>query len=129
MAIVESKPRPPGQSSIEDEPEISFTKDWGGLVKRARLEAKLKQHELADEIGVQQAMISYIENGEISSSKAVMPLVRRLEIPPPKQYFADEEEERWVEAGRVLRRVNEAGFRGLLVAAEQMIANSEPKQH
>lgn len=130
MTVV-STPRPPGQSSIEDEPEISIpnAEEWGALVRRARKDAKLNQQDLATAIGVEQAMISYIETGQLGSSKAVMPLVRELKIPPPTQFFADEEEQRWVEAGRVLRRVNEAGFRGLLVAAEQMIAGSEPKQH
>lgn len=124
-------PRPPGQSSIEHEPEIAIPdpKEWGALVRRARTDRKLTQAQLADAIGVEQAMISYLETGQLGSSKAVMPLVRTLGVPPPKQYFADEDEQRWVDAGRVLRRVNDAAFRGLLVAAEQMIANSEQKEH
>ncbi len=129
MPAVDTKPRPPGQAAIASEPELSFTKEWGALVRRARVDAHMTQRDVADKIGVEQGMISYIENGEVESSRAVMPLVRLLDIPPPKQYFADEEEERWVEVGRVLRRVNEAGFRGLLAAAELMIAGSEPKQH
>lgn len=129
MLLVESKPRPPGQQSNVDQPEISFTKEWGSLVRRARADAGLTQGELADRVGVEQAMISYIERGEVLSSKAVMPIVQELKIPPPRQYFEDELEERWVETGRVLRRVNEAGFRGLLAAAEQMILNSGPKEH
>lgn len=129
MVNVDPKARPPGQSSIENEPDLPINKEWGSLVRRARNDAGMTQAQLALRIGVEQGLISYIENGQVGSSRAVMPLVRELQIPPPKQYFADEEEERWVNAGRVLRRINEPAFRGLLTAAEQMIANSEPKEH
>jgi transcriptional regulator with XRE-family HTH domain len=129
--VAVSTARPPGQSTIEDEPEIAIPnpEEWGALVRRARGDCKLTQTQLADEIGVAQAMIVYLEQGKLGSSKAVMPIVRRLGVPPPKQYFSDAEEERWVEAGRVLRRINEPAFRGLLAAAEQMIAAAEPQEH
>lgn len=126
---MDDKPRPVGQLWFEDDPELPFEPEWGQSVRRARVAAKLNQADLARIINVNQAMVSYIENGEVSTSKAVLPIVRALGVPMPRQYFTDEEERRWAEAGRVLRRVNEAGFRGLLAAAEQMIAASAPKEH
>lgn len=130
MEPVQSRPpRPPGQSALGEYPEIYFSKEWGNLVRRARNDRGLSQGELGDLIGVEQAMISYIETGKVNSSKAVVPLCEVLNIPRPKQYFDDELEERWVEVGRVLRRVNEAGLRGLLAAAEAMIVNAEPHDH
>lgn len=129
MEFVDSKARPPGQSVIEDQPEIPFTKEWGSLVRRARGDAGLSQGALAERAGISQPMVSYIESGSSGASKAVVPIVKVLGIPFPKQYFEDELEERWVELGRVLRRVNEAGFLGLLAAAEQMIAKNEPSEH
>lgn len=129
MELVDTNPRPPGQSRLEDEPEVAFTPEWGSLVRRARVAAGLKQGELADMIGASQPQITQVENATIGASRVVMPIVRALKIPPPSQYFEDELDQRWVESGRVLRRTNEAGFRGLLAAAEQMIAGSEPKEH
>lgn len=129
MDLVESKPRQPGQSSIEDYPEIPFTPEWGSLVRRSRKTAGLSQTELAERAHITQPMVSYIESGASGSSKAVMPIVEALGCPMPDQYFSDELEQRWVESGRVLRRVNESGFRGLLAAAEQMIANADPQEH
>ena len=80
-------------------------------------------------VGCEQATISFIERHEIESTKAVVPLCAILEIPPPSQFVGDEMDKRWLDAGRVLRRVNEAGFRGLLTAAEQMIVGSAPSEH
>lgn len=126
---MDTNPRPPGQGRLEDEPEVAFTREWGALVRRARADAGLSQRDLAIEIGASQPQIAQVETFSISSSKLVMPLVRFLKVPPPSQYFEDELDQRWVESGRVLRRTNEAGFRGLLAAAEQMIAGAEPKEH
>ncbi len=126
------RPRRPsaGVQSNSEHPEIPFPPEWGSLVRRARMARKLSQADLAELVDVDQPMISYIENGQVLSSKAVIPLVHALNIPPPRQYFEDELEERWVESGRVLRRRNEAGFRGLLAAAEQMIASADDvKEH
>lgn len=113
----------------EDYPELAFEPEWGSLVRRARMDRGMTQTELARKVGLEQAQISNIENGKVGSSKAVVPLVQLLHIPYPRQYFEDELDQRWVVAGRVLRRVNEAGLRGLLAAAEAMIANSEPPEH
>ena len=123
------EPRPPGQNANEEHPEISFTKEWGTLVRRARVGLKMTQEELGKKVDESQAIISYIESGKIGSSKAVVPLVEFLGIPPPRHFAGDELDERWLDAGRILRRVNENGFLGLLAAAEQMIAGSDPDPH
>lgn len=119
----------PGDSA--DERELPFQKEWADMVRRARAEKRWSQAELARRVGVEQAMISYIENYTVKSSKAVRRLVEQLDIPMPRQYFDDDLEERWVETGRVLRRINEAGFMGLLHGAEMMIANAKtsPDEH
>lgn len=126
LSMSSPSPRPPGQSSLDEYPEISFTADWGSLVRRKRVEMKLSQDELSDRVGCEQALLSMIENGRVLSSKAVVPLVRELDIPPPRQFLGDELDERWHDAGRVLRRVNLSVFKALLTSAEQAIAESEP---
>lgn len=111
-------------------PELPFTKEWGSLVRRTRSDLGLSQQDLADAIGSDQPTISYIERGEIDSSKAVRPLVEFLKIPPPKVFMGDDLDERWNEVGRVLRRVDERHFRLLLNIAEQAVAEAgEPEPH
>ena len=50
-----------------------FTMGMGELVRKARLEAKLSQTDLAERIYIRQASISEIENGkrEVSSSEII----------------------------------------------------------
>lgn len=118
--------------SPDGEREIQFQKEWADMVRRARAGKRWSQAELANRIGAEQALVSYIERYEVKSSRFVRRIAEELEIPLPRQYFDDELEARWVETGRVLRRINEAGFLGLLHGAEMMIANakgSEPDEH
>jgi len=124
------QPRLPGASAMDAYPELPFTKEWGSLVRRSRADLGMSQQDLADAIGSDQPTISYIERGEIDSSRAVRPLVDFLKIPPPKVFMGDDLDERWVEVGRVLRRVDEKHFRLLLNIAEQAVAEAgEPDPH
>lgn len=114
------------------EREVPFQKEWADMVRRARVAKRWSQAELAGKANCQQALISYIEQYTVKSSTFVRAIADALEIPMPRAYFDDELEERWVNAGRVLRRINEAGFRGLLHGAEVMIAGAktdEPEEH
>src|SRR5690348_3175135 len=111
-------PRQPGQSPLDAYPELRFDPDWGSLVRRKRIDLGMSQQDLANAIGCDQPLISFIERGTIGSSRAVIPISDTLDIPVPSQFVGDELDRRWVEAGRVLRRLNEPGFQGLLLAAE-----------
>lgn len=127
-----SEPKKTGVTT-DDDPEIYFQPEWGEMVRRARATKKWSQQQLADLLGVEQATVSHIENYKTKSSKLVRRITELLGIPMPEQYFSDELEKRWVESGRVLRHINESGFRGLLHGAEMMIANTkdpdEPDEH
>jgi len=113
--------QPPGQSSLADYPELPFEKEWGQLVRRARVDQKLTQLELAGKVGCEQAMISNIENWAVHSSRAVTPIVAVLNIPGPAQYFTDDLDRRWLEVGRLLRGMNTQTHAALLEAAEAMV--------
>ena len=77
----------------------SFTIGMGELVRKARLEAKLSQSELAERIYIRQASISEIENGkrEVSSSEIIY-LSHALNKPItyffPKVFIHEIEQER-----------------------------------
>jgi len=123
------EPRPPGQSALDAYPELDFTPEWGSLVRRARSDKGWSQADLAREIGCEQPLISYIESGKLGSSKAVVPIADKLGIPVPRQFVGDDLDERWADAGRILRRMSLVTFRALLNAAEQAIADSQPDPH
>lgn len=116
-----NQPQPPGQSDLSIYPELPFEKEWGQLVRRARVDQGFTQLDLAGKIGCEQAMISNIENWVVKSSRAVTPIVAVLNIPGPAQYFTDDLDRRWLEAGRLLRSSSEQTHAALLEAAESMV--------
>lgn len=68
------------------DPEISeFVRTFGGFVKKARLEAKMTQEELAEQSGVDRSHISDIERGINAPSLVVLfKLARGLQTDPTK---------------------------------------------
>lgn len=105
-------------------PELATNDYWRGTMRRARIERELTQGQLGDLIGVTQPLISGIESGVIRQSKAVLLICQELRIPRPDDVYADEEEQRWVEAGRALRARNADQFAAMLTTVEQLIAHS-----
>jgi transcriptional regulator with XRE-family HTH domain len=121
MADVSTKPpRPPGESQLEGYPELSFTREWGLSVRKARKERGWSQQALADKARCSQSMINQIEKYKATSSKAVQPIVEALGIDPPSDPFLDELGRRWRDVEMGLRRDNPDAFLALLSAAEAM---------
>lgn len=106
------------QSAAEGAPEIATNEHWRSLMRRARQDAGLTQAELATKVGVSQNVISQIEGGQQSSSSAVMSICKALRIPPPVALFRDELDQRWYEAGRLIRSRDPKFFAAQLEAME-----------
>lgn len=115
---------PVDDKQLERLPELATNDYWRSTMRRARLDRGLTQGQLADEVGVSQPLISGIESGAIRQSKAVLAVCHALNIPRPDDVHTDEEEQRWVEAGRALRARNADQFTAMLTTVEQLIAHS-----
>jgi len=83
--------------------EVVVTPYWAGVMQRARKARKMTQAQLADAVGTVQPNISDIEKMNVAASQFVPAICMALEIPMPTILVADEYDQRWVEAGRVLR--------------------------
>jgi transcriptional regulator with XRE-family HTH domain len=98
-----------------DLPELATNAEWRSLMTRARKTYGFTQQQLADKLGVSQAIISKIESGETGSSKLVMPICETLSIPEPV-HLTDPDEREWMQLGRVLRARNPEQARAALKA-------------
>jgi transcriptional regulator with XRE-family HTH domain len=118
-------------AQVAEFPELSTTEHWRDLMERSRRAAKLTQRQLADKVHVSQNVISMIESGRIKQSKYILPICDELKIPPPHVLFEDEVEQRWVEAGRRLRKQDPRVFQAQLEAMERMVAalGRSPTEH
>lgn len=110
-----------------EEPELAITEYWRGVMERARKAHNLTQRDLADKVGVSQNIISQIETGKLGSSTAVMPICVVLRIPPPHLLLEDETDQRWLEAGRVLRSRDRRLFEQQLAMVEAYAAAVTPE--
>lgn len=104
-----------------DQLEIPFGPDFGARVAKARDRLSYSQARLAAEVGVSQAVISDIERGIAKSSTVVRKLCGLLSIPLPVN-AEDEQERRWIEAGRVLRSRRPNLFARQLAFVEEILA-------
>lgn len=100
-------------------------------MERSRRAAKLTQRQLADKVRVSQNVISMIESGKVRQSKFILPICDVLKIPPPQVLFEDQVEQRWVEAGRRLRRLDPRVFEAQLEAVERLASSlgRSPVEH
>lgn len=101
-------------------PDLPVTRTWGALVGQTIKARGWIQQQVADEIGCTQGAISQIVSGPTLTSWLVWPLCLVLDLDPPHQFYRDDRERRWVEAGRVLRRRSERAFMSALRSAEEM---------
>lgn len=101
-------------------PDLPVTREWGALVGQTIKARGWIQQQVADEIDCSQGAISQIVSGPTLRSELVWPLCLVLDLDPPHQFYRDEREKRWVEAGRVLRRRSERAFMSALRSAEEM---------
>lgn len=94
--------------------EVPTSPYWRGVMRRVRKALKVSQDELAELVGCEQPTISGLETGRITGSRYVEAICRALDIPKPYILIEDEWDERWVDAGRVLRARNKDVFRNYL---------------
>lgn len=115
----------------DEHPEMSTTDHWRGVMQRARKAHGLTQAQLGARVGVSQNVISGLEDGRVSSSKAVLPICSELDIPPPYALITDYQDQRWVDAGRVLRSRAPQVFDTLLETAEKLAQqySTTPDEH
>jgi transcriptional regulator with XRE-family HTH domain len=105
------------------DPEIATNTHWRSLMRRARDTNGYSQAALARRIGLSQNVVSQIESGEQEASSYILRICRVLKIPPPVAMFADEQDQRWYEAGQLMRRRNPRMFRSQLAAMEAFAAD------
>lgn len=91
-------------SDKEADGEIATNEEWRGVMKRARIAHKLSQEALGKHVGLSQAMINKIENGDSGGSSSILAICRVLSIPAPMN-FADEREKLWHDLGHAARRL------------------------
>ena len=108
-------------ASQPDHLEIPFGPDFGERVAAARGRDGYSQARLAAEVGVSQAVISDIERGIAKSSAVVRKICVLLRIPIPVN-AEDEQDRRWIEAGRVLRSRRPNLFARQLAFVEEILA-------
>jgi transcriptional regulator with XRE-family HTH domain len=106
--------------SPQDALELAATEHWRGLMKRARIAHGLTQEQLGDAVNVSQNVISGLESGAVRSSKAIAAISSKLKIPLPHAMVMDDLEQRWIDAGRVLRARADRSFETLLRTAEEL---------
>lgn len=111
-----------------DHLEIPFGPEFGERVVAGRHKEGYSQQRLAAEVGVSQAVISDIERGIARSSTVVRRICAVLRIPLPVN-AEDEQERRWIEAGRVLRSRRPNLFARQLAFVEEMIAEPPDPHH
>lgn len=111
-------------SSEDDLPELATNDEWRGIMMRARKAHGMTQTELANQLGVSQAIISKIESGETGASKLVQPICEVLSIPTPI-HMTDPDERAWLQLGRVLRAKNPDQARAALRLVETMVKSLE----
>lgn len=114
----ETMPLKDTAADLVGQPELPTNAHWRSLMRRARADQGIGQLELGRKVGVSQNVISKIETGEQEASSAVVPISRALGIPLPFAMFADELDQRWYEAGRLVRARNERMFRAQVEAME-----------
>lgn len=111
-----------------DRLEIPFGPDFGERVVQGRKKEGYSQARLAAEVGVSQAVISDIERGIARSSTVVRKICSVLQIPLPVN-AEDEQERRWIEAGRVLRARRPNLFARQLAFIEEILADAGEVGH
>jgi transcriptional regulator with XRE-family HTH domain len=115
----------------EEAPELHTTEYWRGMMRRARQGKGLSQEGLAAAMAkrfqISQAMLSRIESGDVSSSKAIVFICDELGIPLPQFVTGDELDLRWQEAGMVLRRRSPNFFEQQLKVVETLIDELDKK--
>lgn len=99
--------------------DVPTTETWRGIMARARAARGLTQEHLAKAVGTSQPNISDIESGKTGASKFVPAISLALGIPNPAILVKDEFDERWIEAGRVLRARSMSRFRHYLAIFEE----------
>lgn len=109
-------------------PELATTEYWRRLMRRARQDAELSQGQLADKVGISQAMLSRIESGDVKQSKAVVAIATTLGIPLPQFATGDDLDLRWQQAGGVLKRRDHAMFMQHLELIEALVAKLSSKR-
>jgi transcriptional regulator with XRE-family HTH domain len=107
--------------SQPDHLEIPFGPEFGDRVVEGRRKAGYSQQRLASEVGVSQAVISDIERGIARSSSVVRTICAVLQIPLPVN-AEDDQERRWIEAGRVLRARRPNLYARQLAFVEELVA-------
>jgi len=113
---------------LREPPELATTEYWRRLMKRARQDAELSQGQLAEKVGMSQAMLSRIESGDVRSSKAIVLISEQLKIPLPQFATGDELDLRWQQAGSVLRRRDHSMFSQHLELVEAIVAKLSTKR-
>lgn len=113
---------------LREAPELATTEYWRRLMKRARQDADLSQGQLAEKVGMSQAMLSRIESGDVRSSKAIVQISEKLGIPLPQFATGDELDLRWQQAGSVLRRRDHSMFSQHLELVEALVAKLSTKR-
>jgi transcriptional regulator with XRE-family HTH domain len=108
---------------------------WRGVMKTARKALRLTQGDLGELVGTSQPTISDIELGHIGGSGFVPAICMALQIPLPVIFVEDDFDQRWVEAGRVLRERSMTRFRnylaifeeeaGITVSADETVSGSD----
>lgn len=120
IALMEKRPRPPGQSPNAEYPELPFDKDWSDLVRVTRKSKGISQDDLAAQADTTHATISFIESYEVQQSRAVVPIARALGIELPRGFAEDDKEMLWRVLGGDLRREDPGAFDNALRLVEAM---------
>lgn len=90
------------QSLVADY-DVPVSDYWVELMRKSRKLLGVTQAQLADVVGCAQPVISDLEKNKIGGSRFVPAICEALQIPLPIIMVIDEYDQRWVEAGRVLR--------------------------
>ena len=109
-------------AQLDESPGLSTTAHWRDLLRAERKSQGYTQRTLAARVGISQNVLSMIESGRLKSSKAILRICDVLKIPPPAALYADELEQRWMEAGGKLRVLEPRMFGVQLETVENMIA-------
>jgi transcriptional regulator with XRE-family HTH domain len=105
---------------LRDRPEVPTTAHWRMAMRQARESRGISQADLGRRVGVSQNVISKIESGQQESSEFVVAICKELSIALPFALFTDDLDERWFQAGQLMRKKDERMFRGQVLAMEAL---------